>query len=164
MGGFREGVEFASIQAAIAVSVNGIEVFAKPGVALGFLAIDPAVAVLIGLAQDPLGAWRRLMATGFEIGGGQVPPLLLVQTVEMALEIGLPLDLLAIKASVAVPIQLLKELLQAPFIDLDFLRRLRLQGQGAGQQQAGANGKDETGAVAPYGIRLWSPPCGDRPG
>ena len=76
----------------------------------------------------------------------------------MALEIGLPLDLLAIELSVAVLVQLLEELLQAPFVGLDFLRRLGLHGQGGGHQQAGASGKQETGAVAPHGIRLWRPP------
>lgn len=59
-----------AFQAAIAIAVDGVEVFAQPGVALGFLTTDPAIAVLIGLAQDPLGARRRLLAAGFEIGGG----------------------------------------------------------------------------------------------
>ena len=159
MGGFREGVEFLAIQAAIAIAVDHVEVFAQPGVALGFLTIDPAIAVLIGLAQDPLGARRRLLAAGFEIGGGEVAPPLLVEALEVALEVGLPLDLLAIEPSVAVSVQLFEELLQPPFVGLDFLRCLGLQCQGAGHQEAGASGKQETGAVAPHGIRLWSPPA-----
>ena len=72
-------LQLAALHAAISVAVNGVELPLKPGEALRLLAIDAAITVLIGLAQEALGALLRAGATRLEISRGQKAPLPLIE-------------------------------------------------------------------------------------
>jgi hypothetical protein len=86
---FAQALQLLAIHAAIAVAISLAEMALQPGVNLGFAAIDAAIAVAVGLLKEARGALASRGLGWGEIFWSEVAALAAVETLEMALEIGL---------------------------------------------------------------------------
>jgi len=153
-----QAVQLLPVHTAIAIAVGTAEVLPQPGVSLRFAAVDAAIAVAICLAEEARGSFAALGFGRLQLVGGEKAPLLVVQPLEVAFEIGVPLHFLALQALVAIAVKALEQLLEPLLIalllrgGLSPARRSCPQAQGQGERESALGGC----MAAAHALRLWS--------